>query len=183
MAWVKLNLAEQMTFAKSQDVMERVTFSIYPVLPVVADYMIRHESHIIAFKKICENLFRTSNSNIWPSTLEKAARKKFELLGVDSEFDNALVSISLHLNINVETITFLFELNDRNINWGIASNPRTPKAILDKLADLNDPEINTALGCNPNTPEETRKKIKAPRGFYPGYYYTLQGIGVVASGN
>ena len=36
----------------------------------------------------CEAVFSKSNSNIWPSTLAKAARKKVESCGVDEDFDD-----------------------------------------------------------------------------------------------
>ena len=40
MAWRELSLAEQMEYAKANDIMDRIAFSSYPVLPEVADFMI-----------------------------------------------------------------------------------------------------------------------------------------------
>ena len=185
MAWMKLTLAEQMKYAKANDVMDRISFSSYPVLPEVADFMINSGCKT-GFSRICENLFRKSNSKIFPSTLATAARKKVEFWGVDPEFDHALVNIALHLNTDVETLRYLYALNDRHVNWGLANNPNVPKAILTELAKLGIFDIDEALLHNPNSPEEIKTTIEEryPNGYFSvGYYYDYNNIKAVASGN
>lgn len=185
MAWMELTLAEQMNYAKANDVMDRISFSSYPVLPEVADFMI-NSGYKTGFSRICENLFRKSNSNIWSTTLAIAARKKVEFWGVDPEFDHALVNIALHLNTDVETLRYLYTLNDRHVNWGLANNPNTPKDILTELLKVKCFDIDDALLHNPNSPEEIKPTITAryPNGYFSvGYYYDYNNIKVVASGN
>jgi len=185
MAWVKLNLAEQLKYANSKDPIERLQFSLYPVLPEVADYMVFNEKDKSIMPSVFSNLFRGMNNDIRPSTLAKAAKKKVEVCGV-SEFDTALAAIALHLNTDVDTLRYLFELNNSQINWGLAENPNTPKEILNKLSDIGKHDIDLALIHNPNTPDETRQKLleRLPSFcFSAESYYALHGIEVEASGN
>lgn len=187
MDYVELSLSEQMEYAKSYAWQTRIQFASYPaILPEVADFMIENEKDPKVLCRICERLFRKSNSNIWPTTLAKAARKKVELSGVSVEFDNALVNIALHLNTDVDTLKYLYALNDSHVNWGIANNPNTPKMDLVELSKLNVFEIDEALMYNPNTPEEIKTTVweRYPNGFFStGYYYDYNNIKVVASGN
>ena len=185
MGWVKLSLADQWKFAKSEDPEIRIQFSWYPMSPEVADYMIEHETDKEVFARICTGLFYHSNTDISAGTLKKAARKKVELCGV-WETDIALAGIALHLNTDVETLTYLYGFNNRHVNWGLASNPNTPREILDELSDLNIFDIHDALLHNPNTSKETKDKLwlKYPGGFFTaGSYYEVNGIEIKASGN
>lgn len=185
MEWVKLSLEQQLKHAKSREAEERVAFSSYPVLPVVADYMVGHEKDKRIIETVFRNLFEKPNSDIWASTLAKAARVKVEVAGV-SEYDNALTNIALHLNTDIETLEYLFTLNNHHVNWGLACNPNTPKAMLDKLSEIDEFNLDEALLYNPNTCEETKNKIWAryKNGFFSvGYFYDLKHIEVVASGN
>lgn len=185
MSWVKLSLEEQLEIAKSEDVEKRLGFSKYPVLPEIADYIVEHEKDKRVIERIFANLFMTPNSDIWSSTLAKAAKVKVEICGV-SEHDLALVNIALHLNTGVDTLEYLFTLNNNLVNWGLANNPNTPKAILDKLSELENFDVDDALLYNPNTSEETKEKLWAryKDGFFStGYFYDHQGIKVTASGN
>ncbi|MBE5812163.1 MAG: hypothetical protein E7314_00720 [Clostridiales bacterium] len=185
--YVELNLSEQMDYAKSKAWQTRISFAKYPtILPEVADFMIENESDPKIFSGICQRLFEKSDSNLWPSTLSKAARKKVELIGINQQFDYALVNIALHLNTDIDTLQYLYGLNDKHIGWGLANNPNTPKAILTELAKVNYFDIDDALLSNPNTPEEIKTMIRKryPDGFFScGYYYELKGIKVKASGN
>lgn len=194
MDYVELSLSEQMKYAKSYAWQTRIQFATYPaILPEVADFMIENEKDPKVLDRICERIFRKSNSNIWATTLAKAAKKKVELCGVakstDPETlvtDQALIGIALHLNTNVETLKYLYALGDNHINWGIANNPNTPKAILIELANIGIFDIDEALLHNPNAPEEIKPMIleRYPNGFFScGYYYDIQGIKVEASGN
>ena len=175
-----------MEYAKSPNWETRLHFATYPgLLPEVADFMIENEKNSNVFVRICIRLFEIPNSNIWPSTLAKAARKKVKLLGVNEDCDDALIRIALHLNTDVETLKYLYEINNKRINWGVANNPNTPKTILSELANINNFEIDVALLNNPNTPEEIKPTIrKRYTGFFScGYHYTHYGIKVEASGN
>lgn len=194
MDYVELSLSEQMEYAKSPSWQTRIQFANYPaILPEVADFLIENEKDPKVFYVICERLFRKSNSNIWTSTLAKAARKKVELCGVAQNTDpntintdQALIGIALHLNTDVDTLKYLHELNDKHIGWGLANNPNTPKAILTELAKVDYFDIDDALLYNPNTPEEIKPMIleRYPNGLLScGYYYDYNHIKVVASGN
>lgn len=194
MEYTELSLSVQMKYAKAPSWQTRINFATYPtILPEVADFMIENEKDPKVLSRICERLFRKSNSNIWTSTLAKAARKKVELCGVAKSTepdtintDQALIGIALHLNTNVETLEYLHSLNDKHIGWGLANNPNTPKAILIELAKVNYFDIDEALLFNPNTPEEIKPMLyeRYPDGFFScGYYYDLQNIKVEASGN
>lgn len=170
-----LTKEEQMDFATSTDEDLRESFASLPdILPEVVDYMLEKEDCV----QIRRMLLIASNSNIWTSTLSKAARKETD------EF--ILQSIALHLKTDVETLEYLAELNIHKVNWGLSCNPNTKKQRLDKLADINDNGINSALLKNPNTSKETCEKILSNDEFgrWDGfYYYTVSGIKVVASGN
>lgn len=185
MDWVKLNLEEQMKYAKSEEEDVRVAFSRYPVLPEVADYMVAHEMNEWAMGLIFLNLFRTANNNVWASTLSKAARRKVEICGV-YEIDTVLSGIALHLNTDVDTLEYLFELNNTHINWALASNTNTPRVILEKLSNEEKFDILEALYFNPNVPEEIKTKVRKrlPETFFSvGSYYETIGIEIKASGN
>lgn len=192
MAEVKLDLAWQLKFAQSEDWEERFAISCYPLFPEVVEYMVEHETDINVMPLIFSNLFSTPNSDILPSTLAKAARKIVELCGIPDEAKVgplyfSLTNIAMHLNTDLDTLKYLFELNSHPANWGLALNPNTPKKILNELAKVANFNIDEALIHNPNTPSETKDEIRKqryPNGLFTcGYYYTLMGIKVVASGN
>lgn len=184
MAKVKLSLDQQMKYAKSQSSQTRLELSKFELFPEVVDVMIKKENNPPVFSCMCANLFRPSDGNIWASTLKNAASKKVQLCGIE-EYDHTLCGIALHLKTDVETLQYLFTLNNNHVNWGLANNPNTPKELLNKLAEINEFNIDEALMFNPNTPEDTRKKVRARYGdfFSCGYYYDLHGIKVKASGN
>lgn len=185
MSWVKLSLEQQLAHAKSEDVEERLGFSKYPVLPEVADYIVDHEKDKRVIERIFANLFTIPNSDIWSSTLAKAAKIKVKIAGV-SEYDSTLVNIALHLNTDVDTLAYLFTFNNNFVNWGLANNPNAPKIMLEQLSEIGNFDVDDALLHNPNTSEETKAKLLAryKDGFFStGYFYDHQGIKVVASGN
>lgn len=183
---------EQMEFAKNENVLERISFSACPVLPEVADFMIENETHSGALSVLCENLFHRPDSEIWTSTLAKAAKRKVEEVGVDYNEEHyaelGLTAIALHLNTDVATLRFLFTLNHEHINWGLANNPNTPQDILDELADNPSSEVHGAVYNNPNASNDTIKKIKDKYHFnhkpnVNALWYAFYKIKIKASGN
>ena len=184
MDWFEeFTLEEQMEYAKAEDVEDRRDFSRYSILPEVADYMVEHETDKRLMWAIFNNLFYKVNNNVWASTLSKAARKLVEVYGADHHSTDA---IALHLNTDVDTLEYLFELNNSHINWALASNPNTPRAILEKLSDEESFDIEEALYFNPNVPEEIKRKVRKrlPEAFFTvGSYYKAMGIEIKASGN
>ena len=187
MEWLELSLEEQLEYAKSEDSEERMDFAKYPVLPEVAEYMVEHETDGTVMGVLFGHLFSKSNNNVWASTLEKAAKKKVEICGVNNFCDYCLTRIALHLNTMVDTLKYLFTLNDPWVNWALASNPNTPQAILEELSNYNDRDIDIALIHNPNTGKETKEKVwsRYPHGMFTfgSYYEYTCGIKVKASGN
>jgi len=187
MDWIELSLDEQLEYAKSEDSEEREHFARYPVLPEVAEYMVEHETDETVMEHLFGNLFRVPNNNIWASTLEKAAKKKVKICGVNQRMDYCLAGIALHLNTTVDTLKYLFTLNNSHINWALASNPNTPKVILEELSNCDNRSIDDALLHNPNTGKETNEKVwsRYPHGMFTcgSYYECCFGIKVEASGN
>ena len=189
MECIKLTIEEQMEYAKSKNPFVRKSISTYPsILPEVVEYLVENETAKGFIGEMYASMFRRSDSDVWTSTLAKAARKKVEI-GIDDFIDNALGFIGLHLNTDVDTLKYLFEQDNRYINCSLAQNPNTPKVILDKLADNNDVEMAIMLLENPNTSEQTKEKIKAGMKeeeiifIDSRSWYDWNNIKIVASGN
>ena len=190
MAWVDYTFEEQKAILYGENVdaddRERLAY-MDGHKPELVNYIVEYETGEELFS-ICFGLFYKSNTNICSSTLTKAAKKlaTYDLTAYCKSAGNALTCIALHLNTDVETLRYLYSLNNRYINWGLANNPNTPKDILSELTNLNVFDIDDALLNNPNTPKEIRNVIweRYPNGFFScGYYYDLQKIKVEASGN
>ena len=190
MAWVDYTFEKQKSIMYGDDVddVDRQRWAYMDGhCPELVDYIVEYETGQ-KLLRMCSGLFNKPNTNVWASTLAKAAKKivTYEIAEYCEFAGNGLTGIALHLNTDVDTLTFLFRLNIRTINWGLANNPNTPKAILVELAKVNDFDIDEALLHNPNTPEEIKPMIweRYPNGFFSaGYYYDLKKIKVVASGN
>lgn len=169
------NLEKQMNMAKSNNMMEQLELAgRSDLLPEVVDYLVDNDRFWMAFSTI-----EKGNSNIFPETLHKAAMNEIDEIG--------LFTVLVHLNTPVKTLELSEWLENDYAILAIASNPNTPKELLDRLADSESIEVQKSVYTNLNTTKETRKKIRSQNAWYAFIgaksYYKLKKIKIATKGN
>ena len=147
-----LNAQELLEYVKTCSSKEKLKAAENRKLPPeVADYLVDCDVDEKTKKELYTTLFFHYDTNIWASTIAKAARK--------TENQATLHDIAQHKNTDIDTFKYLMGLKKSFVNYGLACNPRLPSKMLDSLADEDDSSLALAILRNPSVTEETKAKI------------------------
>ena len=119
---------------------------------------------MLIIRKIYTTLFFHPDSNIWASTIAKAARK--------TENQATLHDIALHDNTDIDTLEYLMSLKQSFVNHGLATNPRMTGQMLDILANEYESSVGLLILSNPSVTEETKAKILEK--YKDDYWFNIQ---------